>query len=253
MGKRQKKDDMRRRIIAYKTAVSAVCLLIISPSLSGQEEREYIRKGNRLFKKGEYAGSEGMYRRAGEQSKSPEDAIFNLGDALYRQNRYGEAATEFNRAVQSGEADSLRQAEGFYNLGNSLLREQKFSESIEAYINSLKLNPDNIEAKYNLAYAQDQLKKQEEQQQQEQNKDQQDKQQEQQENDQKDQQDQEQNNQDQQDQEQNDQDQQQQESAMSREDAKRLLDALAAKEKEAQEKVQRDKAAKAKVRVIKNW
>lgn len=219
----------------------------------GQEEREYIRKGNRLFKKGEYAGSEGMYRRAGEQSKSPEDAIFNLGDALYRQNRYGEAATEFNRAVQSGEADSLRQAEGFYNLGNSLLREQKFSESIEAYINSLKLNPDNIEAKYNLAYAQDQLKKQEEQQQQEQNKDQQDKQQEQQENDQKDQQDQEQNNQDQQDQEQNDQDQQQQESAMSREDAKRLLDALAAKEKEAQEKVQRDKAAKAKVRVIKNW
>jgi tetratricopeptide (TPR) repeat protein len=252
---------MRRRSSAYKIVVSAVCLLIVSPSIFGQEEREYIRKGNRLFKKSEYAGSEGMYRRAGEQSKSPEDAIFNLGDALYRQNRYGEAATEFNRAVQAGEADSLRQAEGFYNLGNSLLKEQKFSESIEAYINSLRLNPDNIQAKYNLAYAQDQLKKQEQQQ----NKDQQDEQQEQQENDQKDhqqdKQDQEQNDQDQQDQEQKDQEQKdqdqqqqdQQESALSREDAKRLLDALAAKEKEAQEKVQRDKAAKAKVRVIKNW
>lgn len=247
---------MRRRSSAYKIVVSAVCLLIVSPSIFGQEEREYIRKGNRLFKKSEYAGSEGMYRRAGEQSKSPEDAIFNLGDALYRQNRYGEAATEFNRAVQAGEADSLRQAEGFYNLGNSLLKEQKFSESIEAYINSLRLNPDNIQAKYNLAYAQDQLKKQEQQQ----NKDQQDEQQEQQENDQKDhqqdKQDQEQNDQEQKDQEQKDQDQQQQdqqESALSREDAKRLLDALAAKEKEAQEKVQRDKAAKAKVRVIKNW
>ena len=32
-----------------------------------------------------------------------------------------------------------------------------------------------------------------------------------------------------------------------------LLDALAANEKETQEKVQRDKAAKVKVRVIKNW
>ena len=236
---------MRRRNSAYRIVISAVCLLIISPSLFGQEEREYIRKGNRLFKKSEYAGSEGMYRRAEEQSKSPRDAIFNLGDALYRQDRYGEAATEFNRAVQAGGADSLRQAEGFYNLGNSLLREQKFSESIEAYINSLRLNPDNIQAKYNLAYAQDQLKKQEEeQQQQDQNKNQQD----QQENDQKDDQ------QDKQEQEQDQQqDQQRQESALSREDAKRLLDALAAKEKEAQEKVQRDRAAKAKVRVIKNW
>jgi len=40
---------------------------------------------------------------------------------------------------------------------------------------------------------------------------------------------------------------------MSREDAKRLLDALAANEKETQEKVQREKAAGARVRVIKNW
>ena len=40
---------------------------------------------------------------------------------------------------------------------------------------------------------------------------------------------------------------------MSREDAKRLLDALAANEKQTQEKVQRNKAAGAKVRVIKNW
>ncbi|NLE36047.1 MAG: tetratricopeptide repeat protein [Bacteroidales bacterium] len=249
---------MRRRNSAYRIVISAVCLLIISPSLFGQEEREYIRKGNRLFKKSEYAGSEGMYRRAEEQSKSPRDAIFNLGDALYRQDRYGEAATEFNRAVQAGGADSLRQAEGFYNLGNSLLREQKFSESIEAYINSLRLNPDNIQAKYNLAYAQDQLKKQEEeQQQQDQNKNQQDQQENDQKDDQQDKQEQEQQQQDQQDKQEQEQDQQQdqqrQESALSREDAKRLLDALAAKEKEAQEKVQRDRAAKAKVRVIKNW
>ena len=249
---------MRGKETAYRLVVAVICAAAISPSLHGQEEREYIRKGNRLYRKSEFAGSEGMYRLAEEEGKSSGDAVFNLGDALYRQNRFGEAAEEFSRAVQTGEADSLRQADGFYNLGNSLLKEQKFSESINAYINSLKLNPDNIQAKYNLAYAQDQLKKQEEQQQQQQDQDQnqdqnQDKQnqQDQQNKDQDDNKDQEQKQQD--DQQQQQQEQQQQQSSMSREDAKRLLDALAANEKETQEKVLREKAAGARVRVIKNW
>ena len=247
---------MKVRATAYRIIGAAICLAIISPSLYGQEEREYIRKGNRLYKKGEFAGSEGMYRRAEEQTGSGHDAIFNLGDALYRQNRFSEATAEFSRAAKAGETDSLKRADGLYNLGNSLLKEQKFKESIDAYISSLKLNPDNMQAKYNLAYAQDQLKKQEEQQQDQnqdgQNKNQQDKQdqdKDQEQNQNKEQQDQ---NKDQEQKENQDQ-QQQQQSAISREDAKRLLDALAANEKETQEKVQRDKAAKAKVRVIKNW
>lgn len=244
---------MKVRATAYRIIGAAICLAIISPALYGQEEREYIRKGNRLYKKGEFAGSEGMYRRAEEQTGSGNDAIFNLGDALYRQNRFSEASAEFGRAAKVGETDSLKRADGLYNLGNSLFKEQKFGESINAYISSLKLNPDNMQAKYNLAYAQDQLKKQEEQQQQDQNKNQD------QDGQNKDKQDQQDQNKDQEkkdsqdQQEEQQQQQQQQQTAISREDAKRLLDALAANEKETQEKVQRDKAAKAKVRVIKNW
>ncbi|TNF42072.1 MAG: tetratricopeptide repeat protein [Bacteroidetes bacterium] len=245
---------MRGKVTAYRIIIAVICLAILSPSLFGQEEREYIRKGNKLYKKSEYAGSEGMYRRAGENPESSGDAVFNLGNSLYKQKRYGEASGEYVRSARAAEGDSLRQAEGFYNLGNSLLKEQKFSESIEAYINSLKLNPDNVQAKYNLAYAQDQLKKQEEQQQQNQQNQDQDKQQDQKNQDKQDDQQQQDQNKEQQQQDQDkEQQQQQQQSAISREDAKRLLDALAANEKQTQEKVQRDKAAKAKVRVIKNW
>jgi Ca-activated chloride channel homolog len=242
-----------------KLILTAACMLLISLSISGQEEREYVRKGNKLYKKSEFAGSEGMYRRAQEQDKPFEDAGFNLGDALYKQGRYSEAAGEFGKAAEASEGNAMKQAEGFYNLGNSLLKEQKFEESIGAYINSLKLNPDNIQAKYNLAWAQDQLKKQEEQQQQQQDQDKdkdkdknQDQQQEENKEEQQDKDDQE-KQEDQQNQDENQDRQQQQQPSISREDAKRLLDALAANEKETQEKVQRDKAAKAKVRVIKNW
>ena len=238
----------------HKVIMTVLCLFLLHATLLGQEEREYIRKGNRLYKKSEFAGSEGMYRRAQAQERSTYDSGFNLGDALYKQGRFGEAAEEFNRAAIGSADDSLKQAQSFYNLGNSLLKDQKFQESIKAYINSLMLDPENPEAKYNLAYAQDQLKKQEEQQQQQQNDQQQDKnkQDEEKKDDQKQKDDQQQNQQDQKEQqEQQGQDQQQQ--SISREDAKRLLDALSANEKETQEKVQRDKAARAKVRVIKNW
>lgn len=247
---------MRGERNSTRIFVTALCLVIVSASLFGQEDREYIRKGNRLYKKSEYAGSEGMYRRAQEQAKSGNDAIFNLGDALYRQGRFSEASEEFSRAVKTGETDSLKRADGLYNLGNSLLKDQKFSESINAYINSLRLNPGNLQAKYNLVYAQDQLKKEQEQkdqnqdqQDQEQKDDQQQKQDGEKKDDQQDKQDQQQNE----DQKQQDQQSQPKENEISREDAKRLLDALAAREKDAQEKMQRDKAAKAKVRVIKNW
>lgn len=245
------------KVVWHKLFAGMVCLLLLSPNLWGQEEREYIRKGNRLYKRGEYAGSEKMYRRAAESQKKPGDAAFNTGNALYRQNRFSEAAAEYNRSDAAPGADSLRQAEGFYNMGNALLKDQKFSESIEAYINSLRLDPGNLQAKYNLAYAQDQLKKQEEQDQQQDDKQQQQDNQDQgqqQDNDNQDNDNQE--NQDQdnkEDDRQNQDQQQQQEQQMSREDAQRLLDALAEKEREAREKVDKDKAAKAKVRVIKNW
>jgi Mg-chelatase subunit ChlI len=152
-----------------------------------------------------------------------------------------------------------KRSESMYNLGNSLLMANKLQESIEAYKNSLKLKPENMEAKYNLAYAQDLLKKQQEQQnqqqQKQQNKDNKDRKKDQEKKeDENKKQDQKQNNQDKQDnqQEQKQQDQQQQQS-ISKEDAERLLNAIANDEKNVQEKVKLAKAAKDRVKTLKNW
>ena len=144
-----------------------------------------------------------------------------------------------------------------YNLGNSLLKANKLKESIDAYKNSLKLRPDNREAKYNLSYAQDLLKLQQEQQQkQQQNKDKQDQNKDKNKEDQKkDQKDQNDKNKDQQKDQKNKQDQQkqQQQQGISKDDAQRLLNSLANDEKNVQEKVKLAKAAKEKVRTVKNW
>jgi tetratricopeptide (TPR) repeat protein len=230
------------------------CLfLIFSVAISAQTDKKFIRQGNREYGKNNFAESEISYRKAIDNNKNSPDAVFNIGDALYKQNKFEDAGKQFIENANLNE-DKKKKSASFYNLGNSMLQAKKLKESIDAYKNSLKLNPDFKEAKYNLAYAQDMLEQQQQQQQQ-QNKDNQDQNKE---DNKKDQQKQDDKNQEQQkDQNKKDQQdkqqQQQQEQGISKDDAQRLLNALANDEKNVQEKVKLAKAAKAKVKTVKNW
>lgn len=238
------------------TATMLCCFLLFSAVTNAQTDKKYIRQGNRQYEKSKFSESEILYRKAIDKNKQSSDAVFNTGDALYRQNKFEDAGKQFlDHTSQAG--DKYSKAAGYYNLGNSLLKAKKLQESIEAYKNSLKLNPSSVEAKYNLGYAQNLLKQQQNQQKQQQQ-NQQDKDKKDQD---KDKQDQNKNKQDQnkkddqnQDQQkQQDQQQQKQQGGMSKEDAERLLNALANEEKNVQEKVKREKAARERVRTEKNW
>jgi tetratricopeptide (TPR) repeat protein len=226
-------------------------LLIIFASLNAQTDKKFIRKGNREYDKSKYSDSEISYRKAIDKNKQSPDAVFNVGDALYKQDKFEEAGKQFVESTNEND-DRIKKSAGLYNLGNSLLKANKLQESIEAYKNSLKLRPDNREAKYNLAYAQDLLKLQQEQQKkQQQDKDKQDQNKDKKKEDQKkDQKDQQKEQKDKQDQKQQQQPQKQE---ISKEDAQRLLNSLANDEKNVQEKVKLAKATKSKVRTVKNW
>lgn len=224
-----------------------IFMLCFTGSLNAQADRKFIRQGNREYEKDKFSESEISYRRALDKNKTSGDAVFNAGDALYKQKKYEDAGKQFIESHKMIEEKDKRSA-SMYNLGNSLLMVNKLQESIEAYKNSLKLNPENMEAKYNLAYAQDMLKKQEEQQKQQQQQQQQNKDNQ----DQKKDQDQPKQN-DQQKKDNNQQDQQQKQQSISKEDAERLLNAIANDEKNVQEKVKLAKAAKARVKTTKNW
>ena len=232
--------------------------LIASVSVYGQSDKKFIRKGNREYEKNKYSESEISYRKATDQNKQSPDAVFNTGDALYKQNKFEDAGKQFIESTNQN-VDKLKRSDGFYNLGNSLLKANKFQESIGAYENSLKLHPENPEAKYNLSYAMDQLKKQQQQQQNKQGKDKQDNKDNEknknkdQNKDQKDQNEKNKEQQDQKNDQNKNQNQQQQNQQISKEDAQRLLNSLASDEKNVEEKVKLAKAAKSKVRTVDNW
>lgn len=251
----------RIRKISYCELINSLLMsvfLLFSVASNAQSDKKYIRKGNREYKENKFSDSEVSYRKAIDKNRQFPDAVFNIGDALYKQNKFEDAGKQFIENINLND-DKKKKSAGLYNLGNSLLKANKLKESIDAYKGSLKIRPENNEAKYNLAYAQDLLKQQEEQKQQQQNKNKQDQNQDKnKENQNKDQKDQKDKNKDQQKDQKDNQDKQQQQKqdqqqSISKDDAQRLLNALANDEKNVQEKVKLAKAAKEKIRTVKNW
>jgi len=213
--------------------------------LNAQDERKVIRQGIREYSQGDYSEAEVQFRRAGDINHESFEAGFNTGAAMYNQEKYRETAEHYASLVDRAD-DPVSMAHVWHNLGNSLLEQGQYAQSIEAYKNSLRHNPSDMDTKYNLAYARKKLQEQDQQQQQQNQQQQQDQQE-------KDQQ------QDQQEQDQQQQEQQQQEQQqprpleISKEDAGRMLEAIQQQEKDVKEKVDEKKAAVAKVKTEKDW
>ena len=117
-------------------------------------ERKHIRSGNKDYEKLDYSASEGDYRTAVSKNPASFEASFNLGDALYRQERFEEAENTFNALLENTLMTEKQAAKAFHNLGNTQFAQQKLKEAEESYMKSLALNPDDLETKYNLAYVQ---------------------------------------------------------------------------------------------------
>jgi tetratricopeptide (TPR) repeat protein len=96
-------------------------IFIVFPlTVNAQTENQYIRQGNSEYNKGEYIEAEVSYRKANERNSRLPEILFNIGDALYKQEKYDEAAEKFTNNVSMNE-DKTKRATGLYNLGNSYL------------------------------------------------------------------------------------------------------------------------------------
>lgn len=198
-----------------------------------QQEARNVRLGNKQYRDSSYVDAEVEYRKALEQNPKSFEGLYNLGNALFKQEKYDEALEQYKAAASVAGDDKGRLSAVNHNIGNSLCAKQQYAEAVEAYKASLKQNPKDNETRYNLAYAQEMCKQQQQQQ------NQQNQQNQQQQQDKKDQQQQNDNQQNQQDKQDQQQQQQQQDQQMSKENAERILQALEEDEKEAQEKAQK--------------
>ncbi|MBU0763958.1 MAG: tetratricopeptide repeat protein [Bacteroidetes bacterium] len=231
-----------------------IYLILYTVLLSAQEEKKYIRKGNSSYQSEKFPDAEVAYRKAISEKPESYHASFNLGDALYKQEKYDDAVKQFE-VIASDKVEKDDRSKAYHNLGNSYLQKQEIEKSIESYKNALRNNPEDMETKYNLAYAMRLLQQQQQQQQQNQDQNQnqnQDQQQQQQQNRDQNKEEQQQ-EQEQQQQQQQQQQAQQQEQGISKEDAERMLEAMDLDEKELQEKLKKQQMRTKNVLIEKDW
>ncbi len=253
----------------YRFLIFILALSLPAVFASAQPDRSDVRKGNRDFRKEDWKEAEIDYRKALVKDSTSLAANYNLANTLYKMGDYGQAAKGYSALKDVAPASDIA-SDWYYNTGNASAQTKDWQAAVEAYRQSLLLNPGDMDAKENYIYAKKMLQNQQQNQNQDQNKDQNQDQNKDQNQDQNNQnQDQNNQNQDQNkdqnqdqnkdqnqnnNQDQNQQGQNSQQPKITPQAAQQMLQAIQAKEKETQEKVKKEKAEALKSRQKeKNW
>lgn len=245
---------MKRLMILILALASAV-------TVSAQTDRKEVRAGNKAFRKGDFRKSEIDYRKAVLKDSLSVAAQYNLASSLYRQDDYEGAQKALSSIAETVSAVETvgTKADFYFNQGDVALAQKDYASAVKSFRQSLLLRPDDMDAKENYIYAKEMLRQSQDNQSQDnqsgqngdnsQNQDDQNNQ----DNNQQ------QNNDNQQQNNQNQQNPQDQNNAaaegnISRQQARQMLNAIQAKEKETQDKVKKEKAEMLKSRQKeKNW
>jgi Ca-activated chloride channel homolog len=235
--------------------LSLCCLGISVANISfSQSAHKHLREGDAAYLRKDYKKAELDYRNAQEAERSYKGS-FNLGNSLYMQQRHDDALQIYADVAKRGIDNEMR-SQAFYNQGNTHIVKNDYDKAIEAYKQSLRLNPNDEDAKKNLAFAKkmqkEQQKKQQNQdknqQQQPQNQDKNQQQQNQQQNQDKNQQQQppqnQPQNQDKNPQQNQQQPNQQQPQNMSKDNAERLLQIMDNEDQKVQQRLKKGKPSK---------
>ena len=252
-------------------------IVILYNSIYSQtiESKLSLEKGNQSFLKGDFSSSSSNYRKSIVEDENNLDAIFNNGNSSLMNGEFEEARNYFKKYIEKSQSKE-DQSKAHYNIGNSFLTEfakknnelgqsngEFLRKAINEYKQSLRYNPNDKDARYNLSYAtkliQNQENKDQENKDQE-NKDQQNKDQENKDQENKDQQNKDQQNKDQEkkdqqskEKEQNKEEEKKAEQKESKEQAIKNLDAINGDEEKVLLKVNRKKGDQKKKSKTKDW
>lgn len=158
---------MKKHILCL---LAAICLLVAC-----DKEKNKLRSGNKQYNKKEFAKSEEEFRASLSVDSTYKKAEYNLASSSYKQQRGDklQTAVKYYDSYQNSlrPDDTAANANLNYNLGNTYFQISQLDtvknteqcrfyleKAVDSYKQSLRLNPQDTNAKYNLALAQHLLK-----------------------------------------------------------------------------------------------
>jgi tetratricopeptide (TPR) repeat protein len=142
-----------------KPAIAVIVSLLVFQHLNGQTTKKEIIAGNKAYNKSAYSEAVQAYERALQRSATNEVATYNLGNALYKDDK-AEKAIEAYTSVIKRTADPEKKAHAWYNKGVAHHKLKQNSEAIDSYKNALKLKPTDEQARQNLQRLLQEMKQQ---------------------------------------------------------------------------------------------
>ena len=128
-----------------------------SLSMSAQNDRTFIRMGNRAYHNRQWSKAETFYRKSLARNNRNSQAVYNLGCALMQQGKDSLAVIKFLKAAKL-ESNPIRRAKSYYNIGVMCEGNQKYAPAINYYEECLRNNPSDNQARYNLVLCKKLLK-----------------------------------------------------------------------------------------------
>ncbi len=155
-----RKTRKRKPASSAGTAVAMLCLVLGGcASLEAQFDQtgaELLATGNERFDEQQYQIAQGLYAAAraamGNEAAEP---VYNIANTQYRQEKYDEAVRNIDQALPLTDGDLT--TDSHYNRGNYHFQQQLFDTAIEDYKAALRRDPADLDAKYNLELALQQI------------------------------------------------------------------------------------------------
>ena len=152
-------------LIKYNTVLILKLLVFGSFYSQSIESRLILKEGNNSYKKGDFKNSSNSYINSIAEDQNNLDAIYNNGNSYMMSGDFKGARENFNNYITKSKSNTDK-AKAHYNIGNSYLTQyaketkeggQPSSEYLESAVNeykkSLRHNPKDSDARYNLSYA----------------------------------------------------------------------------------------------------
>ncbi|MAJ05934.1 MAG: hypothetical protein CL827_03615 [Crocinitomicaceae bacterium] len=142
-------------------------IIFITSCIYGQtiESKLSLEKGNQSYIKGDYNTSSSNYNNSIISDESNLDAFFNNGNSSLMAGKFEEARNYYKNYIDKSESEEDK-SKAHYNVGNSFLTEyaketketgksngEYLQKAINEYKQSLRYNPQDKDARYNLSYA----------------------------------------------------------------------------------------------------
>jgi Ca-activated chloride channel homolog len=117
-----------------------------------------IQEGISDYQQQNFEKAESSFSKAAQELPDSPKINYNLGNSQYKTGKFKEALQTYTKAMAEESPPELK-GKALFNSGNALFRLGKLEEAETAYKKVLQVNPKDMDAKFNLEFVREQIKK----------------------------------------------------------------------------------------------